>query len=248
MIRRYAPLIAGLLLELVGLSATSRAQTVLPWGGTFPIVRSITDIGHNSNSTGASVAVTLPGAIPAGVTVVVCTTEISTGSSGGSVSDGTNTYSSIVAKALNNVTTNGFGQLWYAPNATAVASGSLTYNKLGSGAKANISAFYVNAVQAASLDTAATNSATGSSASPSVTSGVPIQSGELFVACMTNGAPGATLTQASGWTAPPDSDTGTSSVGVIGGHQTNSGSSALTYSPTTGGQSVVWADFIIALK
>lgn len=200
---------------------------------------SVINIGTTSNTTGATVAITVPaGGVPAGALIFIGITEFtSTGPGGGSVSDTHNTYTSVQAKFNNNASAQGFGDSFYAANVTALTSSdTITYTKKVSGAQCGITACYAVGITPTNpLDTAATAVTTGLTSSPTVTSGTPSGAGELFFGLVTQnsgGVPG--FVQASGWATPPNEPTATNNTAVDGGNQVNAGSGTLTFNPTIG--------------
>lgn len=202
---------------------------------------SVTDIGSNGNSTGATVAVTIPaGGVPSGAVIVVVTGEGSgvNFSTGGSMSDTVNTYSQITH--LNNGTNLGYGVMWHADNVSALTSAnSITWTKQTSGDVGVISAFYATGVSASPLDTAVTASTAASTSTPSITSGTPSVAGELIVGGLT-GTPASngtlTFTNGGSFVTPFDtvnsSVSGSGSATAAGGHEINAGSAAVTFSGT----------------
>lgn len=218
---------------------------------------SVTDIGTNSNTSGATVAVTVGvGGVPSGALIVVCICEQGSSTVGGSVADTAgNTYASAVSQTLSPGAT-AFMNVFYAFNASAlVSTNTITYTKQTSGDRTAISAFYATGIQTSPdpLDGAVTASAKGSSSAPSVTSGTPGASGELFVGVVgVSGETTDTFTQDStnGAYATPPTRVGTSGAGldpvVAGGNLVNSGSSAKTYAPSI--TSRAWGDVIVGFK
>lgn len=204
---------------------------------------SVTNIGTGTGGSGtASISsVTLS----AGVTVI-CGSVDGSSSLGGSVTDGTNTYSLIIQLGNNNnVSGSGFGSVFYSPNISAISGATLTYHATLGNANCGVSAAYATGLAAAPLDTAVNASNFGNSVSPTVTSGTPTVSGELFVGWVSsNGAP-ETFTQDTGhgWAFPLNDVHATNNVGG-GGNQVNSGTGTKIYSPTisVGRQ---WADFTV---
>ena len=209
----------------------------------------VTTIGTNTNTSGGTLAVTVPvGGVPSGALIIVCVSE-HVASLSGSVADTHNTpYSSITGLDVSTQ----LGRLFYFPNATALVSGdTITYTKTGIVAAA-MSAFYVTGALASSpLDTAVTASASGNSTAPSVTSGTPGVAGELmvaFVACALR----STYTQdtTNGWATPPvQATTGTliTSTDVSGGNQVNAGTGTKVFAPTLG-TIIAWDAFVVGFK
>jgi hypothetical protein len=205
----------------------------------------VTNIGANGTSSGSTVTITGV-TVPSGSLIVVVVAEIASTTIGGTVSDGVNTYSSAGGIFINNSSANGFINTFYAPNAS-LSSGTITYTKQTSPHVAGISAIYSsNIVLSSALDSAVTATAGGSSSTPSVTSGTPVKSGELFVGAVGNSTDGGTIvvTQDSGhgWAFPPNTD-GVVTV-IAGGNQVNSGVGTKVFAPTLN-QSTPWAASVV---
>lgn len=211
-----------------------------------------TTIGTNQNSSGATIAVTVPGGgVPTGALIVVCVADAST-TFGGSVADTSgNTYALAVQAFPNASSGNGQVSLFYAMNAVALSSGnSVTYTKQTSGATCSISAFSVTGIKAsAALDLASSN--TGLGTATTITSGTPAEAGELFVGVSGGGfATTDVFTQDSGvaWAAPPDRISVTAlNETVAGGTFVRVSAVALTYAPSWS-VSHSWANLIATFK
>src|SRR6266702_348024 len=206
----------------------------------------LVSLGTNSNTTGATLAITIGAAgVPAGSLIIVCVADASISVPAGSMTDSVpNTYTSAVSADNNNVTTNGAGEIWYAFNISAlVNTNTITYTKAVTGSGCAMAAFYANGMQISAdpHDTAVKASATGSSTTPSVTSGTPAISGELIIAMVSSTARGNdTFTQDStngAYVTPPVrvAASATSAIAcAAGGTLINAGSAAKTYAPTLG--------------
>lgn len=221
---------------------------------------SVTTIGTaiDAAGSGATLAVTVPGGgVPSGALIFVGCGEgnNATYSAGGSVADtSSNTYTEI---SHSNTSTTDFGQTFYAKNATALSSGdSITFTKQTSGDRAAVSTFYATGIDtSAPLDTAVTATANGTSTTPSVTSGTPSVSGELFVGFLLEQQNTQLFTQdtGNGWATPPDetgfttSNLGSDHVCIGGGNQVNSGTGTKTFAPTTS-FTARWAIFVCGFK
>lgn len=95
-----------------------------------------------------------------------------------------------------------------------------------------------------------TTSTGGFSTTPSITSGTPSSSGELFIGFAgTVGNNTHTWTQsAGGWSSPPNFVNGSSGIGaggVEGGNQVNAGTGTLTYHPVVS-TTVNWGCFLLS--
>jgi hypothetical protein len=244
---------------LLGLIVPASAQ-VGPFGAgplpfyvtaTAPTGIVVSDIGQNSNSSGATV--TLTGVtVPAGSLIVVATLDSNTTVGTGTVTDTLNTYNVLTHGYPNNNDSNGVAEISYSYNVTALSNATITYTKIFGFGMASISAFYATGILTTDpKDTAVTNSATGSSTTPSVTSGTPGQSGELIVGVVfANSGSSKTFTQDSinaAWTAPPDQTVVHSTVMQIGGNIIKSGTGTSKYAPTIS-NTAVWSDSIVGFK
>jgi hypothetical protein len=208
---------------------------------------SVVSLGSTSSSTGATLTLTVT--VPAGALIFVAIHEKTT-TAGGTVGDGgTNSYTAINSANPNASTANGIGKNFYAWNAGALSAATLTYTKAGSGNSSSMSAFYATGIQTSAdpLDAAVTATpTTGSSTTPSVTSGTPGAAGELMVGAVAwLGATTDTFTEDGAYATPPDSAF-SFNTGVGGGNLVNAGSAAKTYAPTI--TSHPWAAFIYGFK
>lgn len=213
---------------------------------------SVTTLGTNAGTTGGTLAIASL-TIAAGVLIFFDACEISNSATGGAVADTpTNTYTQISFKSLNNTQANGFGQTFYVKNALALSAGTITYTKKVTGSKTVISGIYATGIDTvAPLDTAVTNTATGSSAAHTVSSlGTATQAGNLVVGFDTqnNCTTLQTVDAGNGWSASPDEvDLGSgANPGSIGGNQVNAGTGSNTFAVT--GRNTPWAAFICAFK
>src|SRR5258707_7411911 len=215
----------------------------------------VTDQGSNSNTTGATLARAVTATIVVGSLIVVGVTERSNASSGGSMTDDAgNTYTAVAATAMNNVSTNGFAQFFYSITTVQLnAAANVTYTKQTSGGRCCLAVGSATNTGTLSLDTSVTATAFGNSSTPSVTSGTPSVSGELFWGWAGGGNKNTLTADAvNGWTSPPlasvSSGTGTSDAQGVGGEQTNAGTGTKIHAPTIPGGTEVWADLIIGFK
>ena len=198
----------------------------------------ITNIGTTGN-LGTAHTVTVTSAITVGTDVFVCIADAQ--NTIGTMADSKgNSYSQLTSHAI----PGGGSAVVFHSNLTTQLfnNDTITYTSTAS-VRSDLSVFSVTGGNG--LDTAVTASASGSSSTPSVTSGIPTQSGELFVGvvCQSNTR---TLTQpAGGWAEPPNAIL--IANGVDGGNLVNSGAAALTYNPTFNGGSANWAAFIFSM-
>lgn len=214
----------------------------------------VTNIGTNGNFSGTTLALSSV-TVPAGALIVVGTGESANTVSGtGSLADSAGNTYARVSNYFNNAAANGVGVVWYCVNAKAISAGTITLTKNVSGNDAAISAFYATGIGA--IDATITASGTGSTNSPTLTSGTPSGSNELFVGFAIYSGQTNTLTYTqdttNGWATPPtfftENDGLNGSVAVGGGTQVNATSLARTFHPTTGGVAGGTATFILGFK
>lgn len=211
---------------------------------------SVTNIGTGSSAGGtATVGIAVPaGGVPTGALICVASNETSSATAAGSVADTKNTYST--ATSGGNASNLAFGGMYYAANASALtSSNTLTYTKNNSSNTGVCSAFYATGVLTTSpLDTAVTAAgSTGATTSPTVTSGTPSLSGELFVAiCAYRSSSGFTEDTTHNW-ATPFNQINVTVTNLGGGNQVNAAATALTFNPTIGA-SVSCAIMVVAFK
>lgn len=199
----------------------------------------VTDLGSAQNGSGATL--TLTGVtVPAGALIFVQVCEQSNTINGIAISDGTGNFYNVAVGAANGGSiANGYGVAYYCVNAVALSGATITYTKGVSGSRTAMSAFYATGVNKSSpFDSSLNASASGTSTSPSVTSGTPKQGGELIVGLLAwQSVSGDTFTQDSthaAYAAPPDAQ-GTAPAGaaVAGGFVIGpSPGVAITYAPT----------------
>lgn len=224
---------------------------------------SVTTLGTvaDSTGTGATLALAVPGGgCPAGALIFVGVAEgnAATFAAGCTiVDDAGNTYTSIAGATCSGVSD--FGQIFYAKNVAALtAAQNITVTKQNSGDRLWISALYATGVDTvAPLDTAVTTTATpGSTTTPSVTSGTPVQSGELFVGFIAQQQNTQLFAQdtVNGWAAPPDMigftavNLGSAFACIAGGNQVNAGTGTKTFAPVTAPVGARTAIFIAGFK
>ena len=207
---------------------------------------SVTNIGTLAQQAAGAASLSVTGvAVPTGSLILLGAAEDSTTVAGGSCADTHNTpYTAITAPiSNNNLATNGFLQVFYFANATALLStDSITYTLQVSGVGCAISAYYATGIATVSpLDTAVTATGVGAGAAGSVTSGTPVVAGELFISALSKfkGDDGISSLNGS-WVAPFTSvGTGSNIAGsaatVGGGNQVNAGLSPITWAPTLTG-------------
>jgi hypothetical protein len=177
----------------------------------------------------------------AGATVYVVVTG-----GAGSPSDGTNTYSSINEVIFDSGLS--FVGSYYHYYSSDPGNITVTCPAPGSGGAMSVT---VITGSNGTIDFAASNSNSGLSNSPTVTSNAATEPGELFIATVSFLAPSSEFTQTSGWSAPPNSAQGGTGAGIsiYSGNQLNSGTGALTYGGSASlGTTAAWGAIIDALK
>src|SRR6266404_1104646 len=196
----------------------------------------VTNIG-SANGVGAQ-SVTVPTAgVPAGAHIIVIGCDNGTGSLGNSNGTATdsagNTYSSIATipvgtgvelSFLRSRSGNGGGL-------ALVSGNTVTYTPGTGGTVCSVSVFWVSGLAATGSDNAALGTNSGTSSSPTVTSGSPTGRGEFFIAAVAGSTLITTYNQDNSWSSPPGIISTAAPV-LGGGNQINAGSGALTYAPT----------------
>lgn len=211
-------------------------------GGAMPAPSAL---GGTNGASGTTLALT-GNTTPSGALLVVIVVE-GTAASAGTLADGAgNTYS--IASSVAVPSAAGFATVFYCANASALTNQSITYTRQGSGHTCSLEASYITGIATATpLDATTTNSATGTSTSPSVTSGTPTQNGEfLFAAALTVSNAGTLSAVSSSFVA---STNGSSSSG---GYQAAFGNDCAGLAPSTFSctitNSVGWAAFVVGFK
>jgi hypothetical protein len=181
--------------------------------------------------------------------IVVAVCDASTSGSGSMTDNAAtpNVYTSQVNANLNNSATNGFARIFTAPVKTALtAANTITYTKGATGTVACISAFYALGTTG-QIDTTVNATATGSSTSPSVTSGVAHTNTLLFA--MVGYGNSGTYTQDTthNWATPFTAVTGSTTRGIGGGNQQQNSNTAIVFNPTLG-TTGVWAALVTGLQ
>ena len=188
------------------------------------------DLGSSNNAAGATL--TLTGVtVPANSLVCVAVSE-AVAVTAGTLSDGTHSYTKITSELMS--TSVGIGVLFYYFYASPQSGLTLTYTKGGTGDKCSMAAFYATGINSTTpVDSAVTAVAQSTSATPTITSGVPTQSGDLIVAMVAYDYSSAeALTNAGPFAAPFDNVTTQTTAQLGGGNLNVAGSLAVTYAPT----------------
>ena len=244
-------LLIPLLLLCAGfLGAPDRFMSVNNTSVPIPVA---TSIGTNTSTTGTTVAISVGSTLPVGTLVVIFAAERSS-TIGGSVADSqSNSYTATTGQFNNNSGPAGWGRMWYSSITTQLTSSdSITFTKQGNNDTVAVTAFSATNIATSSpLDTSVTDHITGSGTTPSVSSGSPSQSGELFIACLSvqSGTPGYSQDTFHNWATPPNGaavGAGLNAASVNGGSQVNSGTGTIVFSPTIGG--AAYAAFTYGFK
>ena len=188
------------------------------------------DIGSSNNAAGATL--TLTGVtVPANSLVCVAVSE-AVAVTAGTLSDGTNSYTAITSELMS--TSVGIGVIFEFFYTGAQSNLTLTYTKGGTGDKCSMAAFYALGVNGTTpVDSAVTAVAQSTSATPTITSGVPTQSGDLIVAMVAyDYSSGEALTNAAPFAIPFDNVIAQTAAQLGGGNLNVAGSLAVTYAPT----------------
>lgn len=206
-------------------------------------------IGSSSTLTGGTVTITVgAGGVPKGAHIMLGISHDANLSSGTIADSGGNSpYTFSTSKAFNSLSTNGGLFFVRAKNiTTALNNGdTIVWTAPGGVTIAAVTAFYAVGLADQSIDVS--NSAAGSSTTPSVTSPTPTAGGELFIGLAGGKTLVSSFTQDStnaAWASPP----GQVSIvaPVLGGGWVFGGAGAMTYAPTLG-TSDLWAAVIVAL-
>ncbi len=191
----------------------------------------VVDLGSNAGVSGATISLSNL-TVPAGVLIVVLTAEATSGSAGTLADGGSNTWSTATSGAMSGAA--GFGTFFYVANCNAINNGLITYTRQTSGRSASLTAFYVTGIATSTpLDTAVTATTAVNSATPTVTSGTPTQSGNLVIgACAYGNASSRTLTNTGAFVTPFANQTTQATASTGGGHINVSGALPVTFTPT----------------
>lgn len=202
----------------------------------------VTNVGTTTGA-GTSLALTVGTTIAIGTEVVVC---LNTGAASVSTcaDSQSNTYTLVKSQANNNDPNNqGVGGVYHSTLTTALGAADTITITDGASVRKVMSVFSITG--AGAIDTGVTAAAFGASSTPSVTSGVPAVSNELFIGVITQSNTRG-IVQPGSWTTPPNQESSGGSVG--GGNLVNTGTSAETYNPTLSGGAADWAAIIFAYE
>lgn len=218
----------------------------MAWGTPTSIDTTVVSPG------GSTIALTVgAGGVPAGALIVVGICEQSPSATGTSIVDTAGNTYTLTTAVLNDTI---YGRFAYCSNCLAlVNTDSITYTRNAS-QRAAISGLYVTGEETISspLDNAVTASASGTSTTPSVTSGAPAFPGELIIGLLCNGDGNKTFTlDTSGGMATALTEakvsSGTSGAQVDSGYLVNTGVGAKTCNGTWSA-SCDWVAQIIGFK
>lgn len=223
-------------LDSLGITMTS-ALTLQP---------GLVHITSNESGFNSTMVTTTGLAVPAGALILVAERDDSATVGNRTCIDSKgNVYTRIGQVALNGNTGNGATAMFYAWNCIALtATDTITVASPGTAEIIQMTACYCGSGVlnlADPNDTVVTATNSGVSTTPTVTSGTPGQSNELFVASLGTG-----ITEASdlegfnqdtthGWVTPFNrrfNSDGTRGGQIVGGNQVNTGTGAKTFSPT----------------
>lgn len=204
----------------------------------------VTDQGGNGNNTGTSLTMSPAFNIAGGSLLVVFVAA--NDFNAGTLSDSKgNTYSFYGSGTSGGLA----GFLYFCLACTAMTtSDTVTYLKHTNNDSVGMSMSSATYSGVLSRDISQ-SAVVGNSAFPSITSGTPVASGELFIGCVAaKMGTGGSFTQASGWSNCLDfKPASASSVAAsMGGYKINAGSGALTYNPTI--TSSIWVAFVVSFN
>jgi hypothetical protein len=223
----------------------------MPAGVAIVVTDQGTASGQVANPT--LVSITTAANISSGSLIAVCVEDLNIGNVAiGTVSDSQNgsTYTTAITGKVSGG--NRVGGIFYKFNSAALTGGvdTISYGTNDSNANTiRVSAFSATGILSASDPGQAAVAANGNSAAPSVTSGSPTATGELFAGCVINAGNSQSYTQDStnaAWAAPFTPSTSTN-PNLFGGSVVNAGSGALIYAPTLS-IARAWAAYIVAFK
>lgn len=195
-----------------------------------------TNLGTAAATSATSVTITGV-TVPAGAMIVVAADESNTG--------GTPTVTDSASNTYLRVTYYGFISIYRAYNVTALSSGSISFNNTIA-YDLNISAFSITGEQTSTQPDDLAVGSSGSSTTPFVASGVPVQSGELFTCAVSYNSITAAYTQDTGhgWATPFNEIVGNSRT-LAGGSLIGSGTNICA--PTLSA-SASWDEIITSFK
>jgi hypothetical protein len=193
---------------------------------------SLTAIGTAANTTGSgAVHITAASGVPAGSLILIGVADFNTAL--GTFSDsGSETYATAGTTGSSN---SWIGALGYAFNATLATNGTVTYTPHAGSGGYVVSAFYATGIQTSPNPLDSPTVATGAaiSGSPTVTMGAaPAVASSLVVGLIGDTDQNTSITQPGGWSSPPPTLIGNSTMAITLAGATIVSSSRLTYAPT----------------
>lgn len=204
----------------------------------------ITNIGVSGNTSGA--ALTLSSVtVPANSIIIVLIMEFVAAQPGSMSDSAGNTYSLI-----SNLSINGTG-IFYSITGKALSGGTITYTKHTSGTAVSLAASYLTGAALATPDSAVTASVTGTSKTPSLTSGVPSVRNEMLIGLMAYDTVAGIIADGN-WVGAPslgptEGSGGFNNATVFGGSQLVASPAAKTFAPGLSLNSD-WSVFIIGFR
>lgn len=213
---------------------------------TFNVV----PIGSNRGTGINSLSITVPaGGVPAGNALVVAAMDTSTAI--GDITDSRGDGFLVISQNAPDGSTAFIGAS--ANGSVLVQNDTITYTLGQSGKNATIEAFYATGVNIglgnAFMDLSAIGGDTGTSSTPSVISGTPIEANEIAIAVVGSPSAVSSFTQDTineAWSSPPGQVSIVAPT-LVGGNVANFTTSAVEYAPLLG-TSVGWASVMIALR
>lgn len=147
----------------------------------LPAFFTVTTANNSAGATLGSGNVT----IPSGSLIIVVVSE-ATATTNGTMADAAGNTYTVGASGTESASA-GQGMIFYAYNSAALTAQAITYTKAGSGHATSMTVSYLTGMQTGSdpRDSATAANASGTSASPSVTSGTPGSAGLIMVGALT---------------------------------------------------------------
>lgn len=233
---------------------TPASAQIGPIPGMGPIIvgsKLVVPVATNLGNNATTCTITTATNVPAGSLIVVETWEnqVSSDSGSGTVGDngGNSSYTNITTQ---DQVSWGNLAVFYVPNASLASGKVITYTKADAANVCSLSAFYATGIAASSpVDTSVTAQASLSGA-PSLASGTPASSGDLFVAAIgyRSTAGGYTQDTTHNWVTPFTANTANAGLQIAGGSQVNVGLSPITFAPTIPGTGRNEAVIIVGFK
>lgn len=206
----------------------------------------VTNIGIATGS-GATLTVTPSSAVPAGSLIIIGAQDNGGAAIGSSqIADSAGNSYTLILSTINSP---GAMAAWFSTNANGIStSQTITYTKINAINGGCLTTCYVSNAQGFKLDSGVTATAIGTSSTPSVTSNLPKDNGEIFFALASEDTVALSLSQDSGhgWSAPPNEASGGSND-LMGGSKIPTSRAAQTFSPGSTA-SVAWTAGIFSFQ